>query len=48
MTSESTRFLGQPKERKPTVGKAAGVGLNGDVVASSATADIDSLLTYLL
>ena len=27
MTSESTRFLGQPKEIKPTVGAVGGDGL---------------------
>src|ERR1700722_16563145 len=40
MTSESTRFLGQPNETKPTVGVVLG--------AVSRTAEVDSLLTYLL
>src|ERR1700728_1535388 len=37
MTSESTRFLGQPKEINPTVGVVLG--------AVSSTAEVDSLLT---
>src|SRR5271168_5392490 len=40
ITSESTRFLGQPNEIKPTVGVALG--------GASSVADADSLLTYLL
>ena len=40
MTSESTRFLGQPRERKPTVGVVFG--------AASSVAAVDSLFTYLL
>lgn len=37
MTSESTRFLGQPRETKPTLGRVA-AGVSGSRVAGVVTA----------